>query len=139
MRRVLRPLLVSLAILAAFAAAGCGTGEDRDQATEVTERFYAAVERGDGEAACAQLSAATAARLESQSGQACREVVTRLDLTPGAVEDSEVYVNNAKVDLAGGDTAFLGREPTGWKLTAIGCRPVDGKPRHRPFECEVEA
>ena len=52
---------------------------------------------------------------------------------------AEVFVTNARVEVAGGESAYLGREPTGWKLTAVGCKPADGKPAARPLECEVES
>lgn len=135
MRRLSPAVFAALPLL----LGACGTGEDRTQAEGVVERFYAAIEREDGQAACDQLSATAAAQLESQSGQACREVVTRLELDPGPVHRTEVFVTTAKVDLEGGDSLFLGREPTGWKLTAIGCKPEQGKPADRPFECELES
>ena len=129
--------IVALAV--AVAVAGCGTADDREQVRDVGERFYDAVRAGDGQGACDQLSAAAVSQLESQSGQRCREVVTRLRFEGGAIVQAEVFMTNAKVDLRNGESAFLGREPTGWKLTAIGCRPEDGKLTHRPYECEAKA
>lgn len=120
-------------------AAGCGTSDDRDQARGVVERFYDAVRHDRAQDACAQLSAATVEELESQTGQSCRGVIMRLEYVGGAIVDVRVYITNAKVDLSGGESAFLNREPEGWKLTAIGCKPEDGKPRDRPFDCEAEA
>ncbi len=52
---------------------------------------------------------------------------------------TEVFITNAKVDLSGGESAFLSREDDGWKLSAIACKPEKGKPADRPFECEVES
>jgi len=51
----------------------------------------------------------------------------------------EVFATNAKVDLSSGESAYLSPEPAGWKLSAIGCKPEEGKPRDRPLDCEVEA
>ena len=48
-------------------------------------------------------------------------------------------MTNAKADLSGGESAFLSREPDGWRLTAIGCKAETRKPRDRPFDCELEA
>ncbi len=132
--------LIALTAAIAAAASGCGTGDDREQARTVVERFYAAVRAGDGARACAQLSAATASALEDQEQRPCAQAVEELDLRTGAaVGPAVVYVTAAKVDLHGGESAFLDREPTGWKLTAVGCRPEQGKPTARPMTCELEA
>jgi hypothetical protein len=126
-------------VLAALALAGCGTGDDREQARTVVERFYDAVRAGDDEAACAQLSEPLVEQVESQTEQSCRGVITRFDFEGGAVVRAQVYVVNAKVDLRSGESAFLSREADGWRISGVGCFPVEGKPADRPFECEAEA
>jgi hypothetical protein len=126
-------------VIVALALAGCGTGDDRDQARATVERFYAAVQADRGDDACAQLADATVEALESQSGQSCERVVTRLDYEPGPVERTQVYITSAKVDLRGDESAFLDREPEGWRISGAGCRPVEGKPRDRPLDCEADA
>ena len=126
-------------IAAACLLAGCGTADDREQARGVVERFYAAVEAGRGEEACALLSPAAADQLESQTGQSCDGVITRLELAGGGVADVHVYAVGAKVDVRGGESAFLSRAPGRWQLTAIGCRPAAGPPTETPMDCEVEA
>jgi uncharacterized protein YceK len=133
--RALRVLAVCLAV----ALAGCGTADDRTQARAVTQRFVAAYEQDRGQEACDQLSDATAEELESQEQKSCDEAVTELDLQGGAVVDAKVYITNAKVDLASGESVFLNREPSGWKLSAVGCKNTEGKPRDRPLDCELEA
>ncbi|WP_205695853.1 hypothetical protein [Conexibacter sp. SYSU D00693] len=129
-----------LAVTAAgVALAGCGTSDDRDQARATVERFYDAVRHKDGEAACRQLSAPAQDQVEGQSGRRCNEAITALDLEGEAVVGAEVWVTNAKVDLRSGESAFLGREAVGWRITALGCKPEGDKPADRPFDCEVEA
>ena len=133
--RHLPTLLLAVAVL----AAGCGVSDDEAEVRGVTERFYTAIRVDDGAAACELLSAETASALESQSGQTCEDVITRLQYDGGEVESAVVYVTNAKVEMSSGESAFLGDEPGGWRLTAIACKPEADRPRHRPFECEVEA
>ena len=131
--------LIACALCLAVATAGCGVGDDRDAARAVTERFYAAVRADDGAGACQELGEDTVKQLESQSGQDCAAAVTQLQLSPGAITSVAVYATNAKVDLDSGESAFLSPEPGGWRVSAIGCRPEEGKPRDRPLDCEVEA
>jgi hypothetical protein len=119
--------------------AGCGGGSERDRVRAVTDRFYAAVRAGDGRTACAQLSEDTRTELASQEGKPCAQAIGSLDLHPAAITRVQVYITNAKADLVGGETAFLSREPAGWRLSAIGCQPEGGKPADRPYDCEAEA
>ena len=128
-----------LLALAALLAGGCGTSDDRDEARAVVERFYAAVRDDDGDAACEQLGESLLEQVEAQTEQSCPDVVTRLEYDGGEIVAAEVYITNAKVDLRSGESAFLSREPDGWKLSAIGCKAEKGKPADRPFECEVES
>ena len=132
----MRPAIVL--VLAVLATTGCGRSGDRAEVRSLAEHFLAAVESGDGQAACADLSTDTRKELESQQQRDCREGVGELQLEPGAPERVEVYVTNAKVDLSSGESAFLAEEPDGWRLVALACKPETGKPRDRPFDCELE-
>jgi hypothetical protein len=128
----------ALLVLAAALLAGCGTSDDRDQARATAERFYAAMRAHDGVAACAQLSQETVTALERQESKPCGQAVRGLQLHGGRVLRTRVYITNAIVDLSGGEHAFLGREPAGWKLDAVGCRFDRGEPRDRPADCQAE-
>ena len=127
-----------IAVLLGLLLAGCGVSDDEAEVRDVTERFYAAVRADDGAAACELLSAEAVEALEGQTGQACDDVIARLEYEGGRVESAVVYVTNAKVDLSGGESAFLSDEPDGWRIVGVACRPETGKPRDRPFECELE-
>lgn len=129
---------VALPLVLCAVLSGCSSAtSEREDPAAVVERFYAAVERDDGAAACEQLATATQLALESQSDEPCREVVTRLDLAGGDVARAEISVTAAKVDLSTEEAAFLSRGPEGWRLSAIGCKaPVR---QDDPFACEVEA
>ena len=128
-----------LALAAALGLGGCGTsGDDRRVVRSVVERFYDAVRENDGRTACEQLSEPTLQQLESQTEQPCDEVITRLTYDGGAVVDANVYLTNAEVGLENGERAFLSHGRSGWRLSAIGCKPV-GPPHERPYDCEVKA
>jgi hypothetical protein len=132
-------VVVALAFAAfALASAGCGTSDDREQAQATVERLYDAIRHDDGDAACRELSTATALKLADEESSSCAAAITDLKLDGGAVVDSRVAITNAKVDLRSGESTFLGREPTGWKVTALGCRP-QGEPTDRPMDCEADS
>jgi hypothetical protein len=130
------PLL--LAALAGTVLAGCGTADDRASSRAVVERFAAALQRGDGAAACALLGDEAVKTLEEQEAKPCPRAVTSLQLGGGAITRVQVYVTSAKVDLAGGASAFLDREAVGWRLAAVGCKASEGKPADRPLDCELD-
>lgn len=128
-----------LAAVCAVALSACGQADDRAQARDVAARFAAALADGDGAAACAQLSEAAVAALEQQESAPCARAVTGLGLDPGAVGQVRVYLTNAQAVYASGERAYLDRAADGWRLSAVGCRFEDGKPRSRPATCELEA
>lgn len=132
--------LVLLSLCGAGLTLGaCSASDGRARAVTTVERFYDAIRGGRGEDACSLLSAPAFEQIESQSGQPCRDVIARLRYGGGTIVDAEVFVTNAKVDMLGGESAFLSQEPAGWKLTAVGCRAEAGKPRDHPLDCELKA
>jgi hypothetical protein len=126
-------------LLACLALAACGVSDDRAQVRTVTERFDAAFSDGNGLEACGELSESTIKELESQEQKPCEQAVTELDLDGGAVVRTNVYITNAKVELASGESVFLNREPSGWKVSAVGCKSTEGPPRDEPLDCELQA
>jgi hypothetical protein len=130
-----RATLATALAIACVAGVGCGADEERDAAA-VTERFYAALDRDDGRAACRQLSATTVDAVERQEKAPCEEAILRLDLPGGAVAArSRVFLRSASVDLAGGGVTFLEEGPAGWRISAAGCTP---SAPGRPYDCELE-
>jgi hypothetical protein len=123
-------------MIACLSAVGCGdSAEERDTAA-VAERFNAAVDQGDGRAACELLSTTTKGAIERQEKAPCGEAILRLDLPRGATaEKSRVYLRSASVDLAGGGVTFLNEGPSGWRISAAGCTLSEPD---RPYECELE-
>ena len=85
------PRAASVACLLALTIAGCGTADREDDAAAVAKRFHAALESGDGRAACDALNEETASKLEQQEKQPCEEAILSLDLPKGGtVADTRV-------------------------------------------------
>ena len=112
---------------------GCGRNDDERAVSTVTERFLTAVEEGQGEIACAQLTPPAAESLEAS--RPCAEAVTDLDVSRAPVTRAQVYSISAKVE-AGGTSYFLELTRAGWRISAAGCTPLT---RDEPFDCEAEA
>ena len=130
------PKPAAAACLLAAALAACGTADRERDAAAVSERFHAALETGDGQAACEELSEETASKLEQQAGKPSEEAVLGLELPKGGtVTVREVEERSAYTELSAGGADFLDEGPTGWKISAAGCRPTAPD---RPYECLLE-
>ena len=130
------PRAVPVACVLAIAVAGCGTGERADDAAAVAERFHAALESGDGQAACEALSEETSSKLEQQEQKPCEEAILDLKLPKGGtVAVRRVEMRSAYAGLAEGGADFLDEGPEGWKISAAGCEPTAPE---QPYECELE-
>ena len=102
----------------------------------MAQRFHAALERGDGKAACAALSERTASKLEDQEQKPCEKAILSLELPKGGtVADTRVYVTSAFATLAEGGSDFLDEGPDGWRVSAAGCEPTAPS---QPYDCELE-
>jgi hypothetical protein len=135
---LLRSVPIALLVLA-LGAAGCGNSGDRNEAADVAQRFFAAIESGDGAAACRELSVDTRETFEQDEQKPCREAIVDANIEPDALVSTEVFAVNAKADLANGDSAFLSLTAEGWRLSAVGCKPAGGSPSDVPMDCEIEA
>jgi hypothetical protein len=125
-----------VACLLALPLAACGTADRERDAAAVSERFHAALEAGDGQAACEELSEETASKLEQQEKKPCDEAILGLELPKdGTVTVREVEVRSAYTELSTGGADFLDEGPEGWKISAAGCRPTAPE---RPYVCLLE-
>ena len=134
-----RALPVVALVAVGLAAAGCGQSADREAATKVTDRFFAAVRAGDGATACRQLSADTRKALESDERKPCRDAIGGLGIEPARPTKLELYLTNAKADLANGDSAFLSLTAEGWRLSAVGLQAGRRSADRIPMDCGLEA
>jgi hypothetical protein len=129
-----RAAILALGACLAVAFGGCGaSGREADAAAK---RFHAALQQGDGEAACAALSEVTASKLEQQEEMPCEDAVLELELPRGrTVAATEVYVTSASIALAEVGTTFLDEGPEGWKVSVAGCTPTAPD---LPYDCVLE-
>jgi hypothetical protein len=116
-------------------ATGCGTGADKRKVRSTVERFFAAVDRREGRAACRRLSEEASSKLESSEKRPCPRAVLGVGLSGSGVTKVEVFITSARADLADGEAAFLDKTPGGWKISAAGCKPRGDM----PYDCELEA
>jgi hypothetical protein len=131
-----RAAILALGACLAAAFGGCGASDRAADAAAAAERFHAALEQGDGEAACGELSEVTAGKLEQQEGVPCEEAVLELELPRGGTAAAtEVYVTSASVALADGGTTFLDEGAQGWKVSVAGCSPTAP---NLPYDCVLE-
>ncbi len=130
------PVAASLVCLLALALAGCGTANRERDAGAAAQRFHAALESGDGRAACQELTEATSSKLEQQEQKPCEEAILSLDIPKsGTVADTRVYVTSALVTLVTGGSDFLDEGEDGWRVSAAGCQPTAPS---QPYDCELE-
>ncbi|WP_229848517.1 hypothetical protein [Streptomyces melanogenes] len=117
-----------------LAASGCATVGERAGAAEAAARsFERALTASDGVRMCGVLAPATREELEAEApcGQALAAL--RLPPAPGPAERVDVYGAQARVVFAR-DSVFPTSFPDGWKVTAAGCIPRQG----RPYHCELK-
>ncbi|MDC7122372.1 hypothetical protein OMK64_12600 [Cellulomonas fimi] len=135
------PASALLALVVVAAAACSSPAQVRDEVADAASEFYAAIEAGDGEAACALLAPAVVDAVEDEEGEACADALTSGDL--GSELASRASDGEVTVRRAGGqaqartpdDTVFLAASGDGWVVTAAACDPQPP----RPYDCALEA
>lgn len=115
-------------IAAALLLSACASVE-QPEVDQVASAFAAA----DPAARCNMLAPATVVALEAQWSMSCVQAMAQLSLPEGAVVSSTVWGDKAQVRLEG-DTVFLTRTSTGWKITAAGCQSQGDA----PYVCRLE-
>jgi hypothetical protein len=115
---------------------GCGTGTSERAISETVERFQRALAADDGQAGCAELTAAARRALESDEQERCPDALLGLDLAGGgAASEIEIAITSARAQVPGRGSLFLDQTPAGWRIGAAGCAP--NRPG-LPFDCELE-
>ncbi|TCC44866.1 hypothetical protein E0H73_45100 [Kribbella pittospori] len=116
----------------ALAATACGSNLPAPPSS-TAERFYRAIEAGDGSAACNLLAPQTVQEVEQSERAPCRSVILGEDIpTAGEVTELQQYGTQAQVQLRG-DTAFLAEFDDGWRIIAAACTARGD----RPYDCKL--
>lgn len=135
-----RSTTASAVIVLVLAASACAPAHEREAAAQAVRAFYAAVDAGDGEAACAVLAPGVVDTVEQDAGVPCADAVTSGDL--GDELAARASVEDVTVQRAGGqaqarttdDTVFLAASGDAWVVTAAACDPQPP----RPYDCALE-
>jgi hypothetical protein len=123
------PCTAAAVLLGGLVLSGCAATEE-PEAGRVATAFED--DSGDPAQRCDLLTPEARETLE-RSGTPCGEQLAGLPLGGGRVESVEVWGGDAQVRLAG-DTVFLSRTSSGWRVSAAACtRSPEG-----PYDCEVE-
>jgi hypothetical protein len=119
----------------ALGAAGCSSlNPGSEEAAAAARGFLAAVQTGDGDAACALLAPVAVEATEDGEPGSCPRKILQLDLpAAGKVTGSQAFGRNAQVVLDT-DTMFLTRSGDRWKVLGAGCT-FRGE---RPYDCAVD-
>src|SRR3954447_24970251 len=118
-----------------LALPGCGTSSSEHDARGSVQRFFAALSRHDGQAACHELAEETASAVADDEKKPCGEAVLSLGVPTAPITKVSVYMDSAQAKLQGGGAVFLDETPRGWKVSAAGCKPQSGK----PYDCDLES
>lgn len=100
----------------------------------MTSSFYGALSAKQGQAACRLLTQGTSEELEKSEKMPCAKAIGEADLDEATPASEHIYETSASVRLSNGQTAFLDRTPSGWRISAAGCK---ARP-DQPYDCELE-
>jgi hypothetical protein len=124
------------AVVLLAALTGCSGGGRGGPAEPVrtAEAFEAAIDRGDGSAACDLLAPPTRDELEQSRSEECPTALQQEDLpSGGTAADVQVWGDQAIARMQG-DVLFLTNVGGTWRVSAAGCDPQPDE----PYECEVK-
>jgi hypothetical protein len=121
-----------LGLVAALLLSGCAATPRRADVSAAAESFVAALERGDGVAACKLLSPRAAESAPGATDASCADAVKSVEENGRTADSVQVWGAAAQVRI-GNDVLFLQRLSGHWLVSAAGCQrqPVG------PYSCKV--
>jgi ketosteroid isomerase-like protein len=131
--RIRGRVTVAVALTLTALAAGCGAEPGQDAVTRAAGQWLTAARAQDAGALCRLLTPA-AAESAATGDETCQQALGDLDLPgDGPVGAVQVWSDQAQV-RTGGDTLFLTRLSSGWRVNAAGCQQQGDE----PYDCDVE-
>jgi len=129
------PGLVAILVGILGLATGCSSvGPNSSNAGSAARLFHRALTGSQLGAACSLLAPRTMQELEQSAHASCPAALAHAGLPHATtVRTTDVYGANARVVLEG-DTVFLARFGSQWKVTAAGCKPKADP----PYDCDVK-
>lgn len=112
--------VLGLAVVLAVVLTGCAAGDGEQQAPDVVQRFFAAVQHGDPTTACALLTSQTRQELITSEGQSCPDALPADRLRAAKVGEVDVWSGWARVRTDAG-SVYLTEFDAGWRIAAVGC------------------
>jgi hypothetical protein len=111
---------------------GCAASPQRSGAAVAAQSFVAALERGDGVAACGLLSPEAAQSAPGATDASCADAISSVNENGRSATGVQVWGSAAQVRI-GSDVVFLQRISGRWLVSAAGCKqqPVG------PYQCQV--
>ena len=129
-----RGVLVLIASGLAVATTACASSPDRSSVSAAAVRFVSAVSRGDGAAACSDLTPDAQQSASGATNVPCSKAVVSVKEQGSTVSSVQVWGDAAQVHV-GQDVVFLRLMSGRWLVSAAGCvRQPAG-----PYDCDVGA
>jgi len=127
--------MLALAFCMLALTTGCSSvGPDTSLSGSAARRFHQALADNEAAVACELLAPRTREELEQSAKTPCPQALAEADVPDAAtVTTADVYGPNARV-VMDGDTVFLARFGTQWKVTAAGCKAR----QDLPYDCDVK-
>lgn len=113
--------------VAAMALTGCAAGGGEQDAPEVVQRFFAAVQHGDAATACGLLTSRTRQDLITSEAKGCPDALPADRLRAGTIGEVDVWSGWARVNTDAG-SVYLTEFDAGWRIAAAGCRSTGPGP-----------
>jgi hypothetical protein len=100
---------------------GCAAGSGEQEAPDVVQRFFTALQHDDPTTACGLLTSQARQELNTSEGEGCPDALPADRLRGADIGEVDVWSGWARV-LTDAGTVYLTQFDAGWRIAAAGCR-----------------